>query len=98
MTPDIYQQMSVVHKEGDQEITWRELGETQREIRAHSRALAQILRVGKERGKRNSARFYDNISSWACDAPILRCVAKTHKEVAAMGYLRQGQYVGQPKV
>ena len=54
-------------------------------MRAHSRALARIFKLGKAGGKRNAARCYDNISSWACDAPILRCAAKTHKAVGPGG-------------
>ena len=63
MSPETYHQMSKVHTEGDREITWRELGEVQREVRAHSRALARIFKLGKAGGKRNAARCYDNISS-----------------------------------
>ena len=77
--------MSVVHTEGDKKIDWRELSEAQRELRAHSRALARIFNIGRGQGRKNAARCYDNLSSWANDAPILRCVAKTHKPVGDDG-------------
>lgn len=71
MALDMYHQMSVVHTEGDREVGWRELEESQREIRAHARALARIVNLGAEGGNRNQARCFDNVSSHACDPPVL---------------------------
>ena len=55
------------------------LKEAQANVRAHGRSLARIFNVGKAQGPRNAARCHDNVSSWAMDPPVLRCVAKTHK-------------------
>ena len=79
MSLELYHQMSVVHTLGDQEITWKDLEDIQKEVRGHSRALAKIVRLGDNGSNLNQARCYDNMSSWACDVPVLRCVAKTHK-------------------
>ena len=85
MTTDLYHQMSVVHTKEDQKISWRELQDTQREIRANSRALAKIFQLGHGPSDRNKTRCYDNISSWAGNPPIMRCQAKTHKPVGPTG-------------
>ena len=85
MDLDTYLEMSVVHTEGDKEINWPELEDSQRELRAHSRALANIFNLGEGLGTRNQARCYDNVSSWACDPPIMRCLPKTHKPPGPSG-------------
>ena len=85
MPLELYHKMSVTHTEGDRKVSWKELQETQRILRGHSRALARIVNLGKEPGNRNKGRCYDNVSSWASDPPILRCVAKTHKPVGEGG-------------
>ena len=40
MSEDTYHNMAVKHVENDMEVTWKDLDQSQREIRAHSRALA----------------------------------------------------------
>ena len=40
-----------------------------------------MVNLGTEGGNRNKERCFDNISSFFCDPPVLRCVAKTHKPV-----------------
>ena len=42
-------------------------------------SLGKILQIGENEGDRNVSRCYRNLSSWACDSPVLRAVAKTHK-------------------
>ena len=76
MDMEVYQAMSIVYAKGDKEIEWAKLEEFQRELRAHSRALANIFNLGEGLGDRNQTRCYDNISSWACDLPIMRCLPK----------------------
>ena len=36
--------------------------------------------LGKAEGRRNNSRCFNNMSSWAMDAPALRATAKTHKQ------------------
>ena len=85
MDMDTYLTMSLVHTKEDKEIEWTELEESQRELRAHSRALANIFNLGEGLGDRNQTRCYDNIFSWACDLPIMRCLPKTHKPLGPSG-------------
>ena len=86
MSTDMYHEMSVTHTEGDLKVGGKEFQETQREDRGHSRVMARIVSLGKGGGNANQGRCYDNISSWACDPPVLRCVAKAHKEVGPKGF------------
>ena len=97
MSLDMYHQMSVVHTEGDEEVGWRELEESQREVRAHARALSRIVNLGAGGGNRNRARCFDNISSHACDPPVLRWVAKTHKPTGDNGVPKSRPIVGATK-
>ena len=46
MDMETYYEMSSVHTTQDQEVDWKKLQDTQREIRAHSRALAKIFQLG----------------------------------------------------
>ena len=43
MSTDLYHEMSVVHTLGDKKVEWRELEDSQREIRAHARALSRMV-------------------------------------------------------
>ena len=61
MDMEVYLAMSIVHTKGDKEIEWAELEESQRELRTHSRALANIFNLGEGLGDRNQTRCYDNI-------------------------------------
>ena len=94
MPTEMYHQMLIIHRKGDKKVTWRDSQNTQRELRAYSRALARKLNLGKAEGGRNRARCYDNMSSWACDSPILRCVAKTHKPAGENGVPQSSPIVG----
>ena len=85
MSTDMYHRMSVVHTEADQKVEWRDLEDSQKEIRSHARALAKMVRLGESAGKKNKGRCYGNVSWWPMDPPILRAVAKTHKEVGQDG-------------
>ena len=68
-----------------------------REVRAHSRALSRMVKLGEAGGARNKGRCYDNMSSWACDPPVLRCTAKTHKPVGSGGIPKSRPIVGASK-
>ena len=68
-----------VHVAGDKKTSWKELESAQKELRNHGRALSRVFGLGVMEGRRNRARCYNNISSWAMDAPVLRATAKTHK-------------------
>ena len=57
-------------------------------------SLARMVNLGREGGNRNKERFFDNISSFACDPPVLRCVAKTHKPVGDNGVPESRPIVG----
>ena len=92
-----YLTISVVHTEEDKEIEWTELEESQRAIRAHSRALAKIFNQGEGLGDRNQARCYDNVSSWVCDPPTMRCLPKTYKLLGLNGVPKSRPVVGAAK-
>ena len=94
MDMDMYYNMSIVHTAQDTEVDWRTLEQTQRDLRAHSRALPRIFRLGEGPSNRNRARCFDNISSWACNPPVMRCMAKTHKPVGANGVPKSRPVVG----
>ena len=47
MDMDMYYNMSIVHTQQDLEVDWRYLDQTQRDLRAHSRALARVFRLGE---------------------------------------------------
>ena len=79
MSVDMYHRMCIVHTEADKKVEWRELEECQKEVRSHARALARMVKLGESAGGRNRGRCFDNISSWACDPPVLRYLAKIHK-------------------
>ena len=97
MDMDTYYNMSIVHTKQDKEIDWRILEQTQRDLRAHARAVSRIFKLGEGPGSRNKARCFDNISSWACDPPVLRCMAKTHKPLEADGVPKSRPVVGAAK-
>ena len=50
--------------------------------------------MGRNEGDRNVSRCHDNLSSWACDPPVLRATAKTHKAVGADGKPKSRPIVG----
>ena len=56
-----------------------------------------MVRLGEAAGKRNKGRCYNNISSWACDPPFMRCTAKTHKPVGPEGVPKSRPIVGASK-
>ena len=93
----LYQQMTATHTSKDEEVTWSRLEEAQKLVRSHTRSLARIFKLGSSKGERNEARCFENASSWACDPPILRCVAKTHKAVGQGGILKLRTIVGASK-
>ena len=85
MTKETYEKMAQEHVGKDEIVDWDYLKSAQNEVRAHGRSLIRIFNVGKAGGPRNAARCHDNVSSWAQDPPVLRCVAKTHKPVGPDG-------------
>ena len=85
MDMEMYLDISIVHTQGDREVDWKELEGAQKELRAHSRALAQVFQLGADPRERNQARCYNNMSSWACDPPVMRCLPKTHKPIGRGG-------------
>ena len=94
MDMEIYHEMSKVHTAQDEEVDWRTLEETQRDLRAHSRALARVFSLSEGPSNRNRARCFDNITSLACDPPIMRCMAKTHKPIGENGVPKSRPVVG----
>ena len=85
MTKETYERMAQEHIGKDAEVDWNYLKAAQAEVRAHGRSIARIFNVRKAGGPRNAARCHDNVSSWAQDPPVLRCVAKTHKSADSNG-------------
>ena len=79
MPMEMYRKLVRAHTGKDREVQWKDLEEAQKTIRSHSRSLSKICGLGKNEGERNMDRCHQNLSSWACDPPILRAVAKTHK-------------------
>ena len=90
----MYHDMPVEHTSEDVEVDWKTLEETQRDLRAHSRALARIFSLGEGPSNRNRARCFDNVTSHACDPPVMRCAAKTHKPVGTNGVPKSRPIVG----
>ena len=97
MSTDMYHRMSVIHTAEDEQVEWRDLEDCQKEVRSHARALARMVRLGETAGKKNKGRCYDNLSSWACDPPVMRCTAKTHKPVGPGGVPKSRPIVGASK-
>ena len=56
--------------------------------------MGKILNIGENEGERNVTRCHSNLSSWACDPPVLRAVAKTHKPPDPEGCPKSRPIVG----
>ena len=63
-------------------------------IRSHSRSLGKIWNIGENEGDKNVGRCQGNLSSYACDPPTLRVVAKTHKPPDMEGCPKSRPIVG----
>ena len=72
MPMSMYSNLVKVHTDKDIEVTWEDLETAQKEIRSHSRSLAKITGLGSNEGENNIDRCHQNVSSWACDPPILK--------------------------
>ena len=90
----MYQKMVRSHTSKDKMVSWDNLEEAQKQIRSNARALNKIFKIGINNGDRNQARCHDNASSWACDPPILRATAKTHKKTDDEGVPKSRPIVG----
>ena len=90
----LYQRMVRSHTSKDQEVSWTQLEEAQKEIRSNARSLAKIFRIGANQGERNQNRCHDNVSSLACDPPVLQATAKTHKDTDSQGVPKSRPIVG----
>ena len=82
------------HTKNDEEVSWRRLSEAQKLVRSQSGSLVKIFIIGASKGDKNKARCHDNSSSWACDPPILRATAKTHKKTDSEGLPKSQPIVG----
>ena len=94
MPLEMYTKIIEKHTIKDREVQWSEIEEAQKAIRSHARSLGKILRIGENEGERNVNRCYSNLASWACDPPILRAVAKTHKAPGKDGCPKSRPIVG----
>ena len=94
MPLSMYAKLVESHTDKDKEVSWNDLENAQKVIRSHARSMGKILNIGENEGERNVARCHSNLSSWACDAPVLRAVAKTHKAPDKQGYLKSRPIVG----
>ena len=81
MDGDTYDKMAVKHTKEDIKVEWKDLEEAQRTLRSHGRCIARIFGLGEMEGPRNRARRYQNLSSLAGDAPVMRATVKTYKKV-----------------
>merc|ERR1712240_951418 len=90
----MYSKLVKVHTDKDIEVNWDQLEEAQKVIRSHSRSIAKITGLGVNEGENNIDRCHQNVSSWACDPPILRAVAKTHKATDSKGNPKSRPIVG----
>ena len=90
----MYQKMVQTHTSKDKEVNWARLEEAQKLVRSHTRSLAKIFKIGTNRGERNQTRCHANLSSWACDPPVLRATAKTHKPPDGQGLPKSRPIVG----
>ena len=94
MPQDLYYRMVQSHTAKDEIVPWRRLDLAQKLVRSQARSLAKIFQLGASKGERNQARCHDNTSSWACDPPVLRATAKTHKSVDEEGLPKSRLIVG----
>ena len=76
----MYEEVTRRHTAKDKEVSWGDLKRIQREVTSHARCLARVFNLGGEEGPRNKVRCHDNVTSWAQHPPILRSMAKTHKQ------------------
>ena len=53
MPLQMYYEMVETHTKKDKEVSWRDLGISQKLVRSQARSLAKILRLGASRGERN---------------------------------------------
>ena len=90
----MYSELVEEHTAKDKEVSWEELEEAQRIIRSHSRSVGKILNIGDNEGERNVTRCYSNLLSHACDPPVLRALAKTHKAPNKEGLPKSRPIVG----
>ena len=97
MSRDTYDKMTEPHIKGDKKTTWKELEEAQKTVRNHGRALSRVFGLGGAEGRRNRARCFNNVSSWAMEAPTLRSMAKTHKATGDNGVPKSRPIVGASK-
>ena len=63
VTPELYREMGREHISKDKPVEWSDLRQCQKEVTGHAKALSRIFRVGEERGERNGARCFDNLTS-----------------------------------
>ena len=94
MPMDMYGKLVKTHTDKDKEVTWKQLEEAQKVIRSHSRSLGKICGLGQNEGDRNTDRCHQYLTSWTCDPPILRAVAKTHKATDPEGTPKSRPIVG----
>ena len=92
MDRDTYVKMAVKHTKEDIKVEWKELEEAQRTLRSHGRCIARIFGLREKEGPRYRGRYYQNLSSWAGDASVMRATAKTHKKVGEGGSRHQGPF------
>ena len=97
MDRDTYVKMAVKHTKEDIKVEWKELEEAQRTLRSHGRCIARIFGLREKEGPRNRGRYYQNLSSWAGDASVMRATAKTHKKVGEGGVPASRSILGASK-
>ena len=97
MDRDTYVKMAVKHTKEDIKVEWKELEEAQRTLRSHGRCIARIFGLREKEGPRYRGRYYQNLSSWAGDASVMRATAKTHKKVGEGGVPASRSILGASK-
>ena len=94
MPLELYAKQVEAHTSKEKEVRWQELEEVQKVVRSHSRCVGKIWNVGENERDRNVVRCHSNLSSYACDPPTLRAVAKTHKPPDKEGCPKSRPIVG----
>ena len=94
MPLSLYQKMVKVHADKDQLVTWKKLEEAQKSLRSHAGGQAKMFYLGGNKGNRKQSRCHENVSSCACEPPILGATTKTHKKVDKEGLSKSRPIVG----
>ena len=70
-----------LHTLNDRRVEWEEVERVQARLNNLSRSLTKVFGIGEDKGDKNTARCWRNVSSDSCVVPILYPCPKVHKPV-----------------